>query len=590
MKRALSLLFVATVAVQIAKGEGKTYWVDGAATNASDWNPGTADQPWKSITRGGGGDVKPGDTVLIRSGVYRETAFLSVTGAPGRPITIAAAPGAQVVVKGSEVVTGPWTQIVPDPLGSVSTAGAFRTLWKTPLDDRFFTDPYFPDTFTDVSKRWVSMVVIDDKIPFQQIGPDLVYAGKDYETLTQVGRKLDDGFGECFWFDPSEQALYVRSHLPYCLVEVGVRAYALLVRDAHNVVLRGLEFRHNRVPYQTGRLAEVVGCDGVVIEDCRFQFADHMGLAVRYSTNCVVRRTDASWNGCVGMTLHYTVDCTVEDCTMKFNNWRRFNPYWAGGGMKSIPANVRATVRRCEAAYNFGAFGIWFDGAWLNKENGAYCNRDIRILDNVCHHNDMGGIFHEVNAGGGVIAGNLCYANNGRGIAVSGFDPGPEGKPLWVAHNTVADNNEGIIVMRRAENELARNVKVANNLLLNNYMPGAEGTPQRGVDVQLEQPADAKLRKAWSNEADGNVYADNIRTPKMRPQWDDDRTLAQWQKEYGQDTHSRQMPVEWQIRDDHFRATPTKDWDIARPLSESVLKIWTPKNPTRVGADRTAWP
>lgn len=591
----MRIVFMAAVVMWLAGARcagAATHWVDGAATNATDDGPGTAEQPWRSITRAGGaGTLKPGDTVLIRSGVYRETAFISATGAPGRPITFAAAPEAKVVLKGSEVAAGPWTKVTPDPLGEASTTQVFRALWRTALDERFFTDPYCPGFYDNRAGRWVSVVMLNDRQPLQQVGPDPVYSvyNRTLDTLAQIGRGRDDVFGGAFWFDPSEQALYVRGPLPWCLIEVGVRGYVLLVKGAHDIVVRGLDVRHNRGAFGESAMAQILGSARVVIEDSRFQFSDHIGLSVCQSTNCTIRRCDASWNGALGINLHETADCTVEDCTMKFNNWRPFNPMFGSGGIKCIPSNVRSTIRRCEAAYNFGACGIWFDGAWLNKDNGGFCNRDIRILDNVCHHNNMGGIFHEVNAGGGVIAGNLCYANDGRGIAVSGFDPGPEGRALWVVHNTVADNNEGIVVMRRADDELARNVKVFNNLLLNNYMPGAELTSARGVDLQLEQPADPKERAAWSNEADGNVFADNVRAPILRPQWNEDRTLAQWRERYGQDRHSRALPVDWTTMGRGFRLTAANELDFAVPLPEDVLAVWSPANPARVGAERTAW-
>ena len=53
------------------------------------------------------------DKVLILSGVYREHVNITVSGEAGRPITFAAAPGHRVVVKGSEIVRGPWTRLSP---------------------------------------------------------------------------------------------------------------------------------------------------------------------------------------------------------------------------------------------------------------------------------------------------------------------------------------------------------------------------------------------------------------------------------------------------------------------------------------------
>ncbi len=74
---------------------GKVYWVDGSSPAAADTNPGTEAKPWKMIARAGGAkELKPGDTVRIKAGVYRESAVITVRGEPGKPITFEAAPGA----------------------------------------------------------------------------------------------------------------------------------------------------------------------------------------------------------------------------------------------------------------------------------------------------------------------------------------------------------------------------------------------------------------------------------------------------------------------------------------------------------------
>src|SRR5262249_47350676 len=91
---------------------GRTYYVDGPNPKASDTNPGTEEVPWKTIGRAGKAlELRPGDTVLIKSGIYREDADILVSGEPGRPITFSAAPGARVVLKGSEIVHDNWTRL-----------------------------------------------------------------------------------------------------------------------------------------------------------------------------------------------------------------------------------------------------------------------------------------------------------------------------------------------------------------------------------------------------------------------------------------------------------------------------------------------
>src|SRR5512139_3315203 len=89
---------VAFLSVPLA---GATYFVDPSAPTAKDDNPGTESAPWKTIGRAAtAAEMKPGDTVLIKSGVYRESVDIKISGEPGKPITFAAAPDARVVIKG----------------------------------------------------------------------------------------------------------------------------------------------------------------------------------------------------------------------------------------------------------------------------------------------------------------------------------------------------------------------------------------------------------------------------------------------------------------------------------------------------------
>jgi len=50
---------------------GTAYHVDQQYSNASDGNRGTADSPWKTLSKAAE-ILEPGDTVVVHSGVYRE--------------------------------------------------------------------------------------------------------------------------------------------------------------------------------------------------------------------------------------------------------------------------------------------------------------------------------------------------------------------------------------------------------------------------------------------------------------------------------------------------------------------------------------
>ncbi len=228
-----------------------TYHVAQRATNASDGNPGTAQAPWKTIGRAGGAsELKPSDQVLVSSGVYREHVQIKVSGEIDRPIIFAAAPGARVIIKGSEPVRGGWTKLAKAPALKEPYPNAFADVWKVTLGEQFFTDSRFEGAYRDNSRRWVSQVFVQDDKPLQRIGPDPIYQNKDYLKLTTIGNGLADLIQDSFFFEPSNQTLYIRiaGDPGWFSIELGVRGFVLTAENVHDVVLRGLEMRHNRQP------------------------------------------------------------------------------------------------------------------------------------------------------------------------------------------------------------------------------------------------------------------------------------------------------------------------------------------------------
>jgi parallel beta-helix repeat protein len=73
-----------------ATSTGRTFWV---AQGGNDGNPGTEAQPWGNLNYAAQ-TIKPGDTVLVKNGTYPGV-YVSNSGAPGKPITFRAAPGAK---------------------------------------------------------------------------------------------------------------------------------------------------------------------------------------------------------------------------------------------------------------------------------------------------------------------------------------------------------------------------------------------------------------------------------------------------------------------------------------------------------------
>ena len=553
-----------------------TYYVDQQAKNASDGNAGNAVAPWKTIGRAATGKkLQPGDVVLIRSGIYREHVELKVSGTPGQPITFAAAPEARVVIKGSELVQGTWKKLGAAAQGKEPFPGAWADVWSIKLGDEFFEDPAFAGSYRERSARWVSQVFLNEHQPLQRIGLDPVYTNAPFPKLTTIGQGLADLTKDSFYFSAEEQVLYVKiAGEPYYFsIEVGVRGFVLSARAVHDVVLRGLELRQNRQPGGSWSLAGLQSCERVTLEDCRFLQADFCGLSLYRSTNCVVKGCDLSYNGNTGLALSESEDCVVENSTLLFNNYRRFHAEWHAGGLKAIPANRRCVVRGCEVAYNTDAPGIWFD----------YQNSDIRILGNVCHHNGGQGIFFEINPGPGLIADNLVYANRGRGIYVSGS------QNTSVVHNTLAENGGGIMVMPRSATEPVDNSLVLNNLFLHNSL--AVENQARGADLTLymgDLVTTLFKRSILDVHSDFNVFASNAGPPAVRHHWNPDNTLAQWQKRFEEDTHSKSQSVPYALRGSGFQLLGREGLDGAGPLPENLR--WQPATAGRVGSSLTHWP
>ena len=107
----------------------KVYYVDQQHPQAADYNPGTEEAPFMTIQRAAE-VVEPTEKVLIKSGVYRELVRprRGGTGVDGM-ISFEAAPGAEAVISGSEMLSAPWTN--SDVARSVS-------VWMTDLPAAFF--------------------------------------------------------------------------------------------------------------------------------------------------------------------------------------------------------------------------------------------------------------------------------------------------------------------------------------------------------------------------------------------------------------------------------------------------------------------
>ncbi|MBI3764312.1 MAG: right-handed parallel beta-helix repeat-containing protein, partial [Chloroflexi bacterium] len=108
----------------LAPGQGQAFYV---APNGEDADPGTLDQPWRTIQHAAD-TLGAGETVYVRAGTYSEDVVLRRSGAPGSPVTFAAYPGEQVILDGGGTLNSAFETDFsePDPKASDITISGFR--------------------------------------------------------------------------------------------------------------------------------------------------------------------------------------------------------------------------------------------------------------------------------------------------------------------------------------------------------------------------------------------------------------------------------------------------------------------------------
>ncbi len=150
MKQTFILLLVGACAA-MAQATGREYYV---STSGHDTASGAADAPLRTIQEAAN-RAMPGDTITVHEGIYRERIDPPRGGeSDDKRITYQAAPGATVVIKGSEVVDGwenvehdTWRVILPNAFfGDFNPyADEIRGDWFHPLDRKHHTGAVYLD-------------------------------------------------------------------------------------------------------------------------------------------------------------------------------------------------------------------------------------------------------------------------------------------------------------------------------------------------------------------------------------------------------------------------------------------------------------
>lgn len=518
---------------------GRDYYVDQNHPKADDGNPGTIDLPFKTIN-GSLSYLRPGDTVYVKKGIYREEIILQVqpwtfrgiTYKPfkggssyGEMISFIAYPGEEVMIKGSDIVTG----------------------WKKYKDNIYVVDWPFN----------TQMVFCDGKI-LRQIGGKMVdYVQMEGRWRGKYGEGIEDlapfkeyeikssrtdnwvmkieCFGS-FYYDVENKKLYVwladNSDPNNHLMEVAVRPFFFLVGKGINYIkISGFKMMHSNTSSYINWPSLNIGGSYCIVENVDLEWVDYIGIGVGGNCNTIIN-SKFNWCGNSGMGGDGWGHRVIK-CQFNYNNWRKWDTGWHAGGVKLIPYAHDFIFSDCEVAYNNGE-GIWFDG-WMSN---------VTIQNNICHHNLNSGIFYEI-GNRGVIKNNICYENGGRGIYIQ------HSSDTLIAHNlcykngmsgiafeAVGRKGTGMYGREKDDVLLVKNNVVWGNILIDNNDPYLS---PKGWGLRPELVLPNRTDYNYNNISDYNIFV--RRDGRKIIFWEgwgsesyDD--LKQWQEKTGNDIHS----------------------------------------------------
>jgi hypothetical protein len=511
----------------------RTYYVDGDSPAAQDDNSGTQEQPFRTISRAAE-VLQPGERVVIASGTYRECVRPARGGTgPDRMISYEAAPGAVVIVTGSEILRD-WQPSSDLIRGDDSPP----RLWKHELGGALFSDAYNPFGMVNVPGDWswldtrrVDMgpylrrrgLVFVDGTPLEPVeqyrelgnmplpGPQpdprrngLPPRSRGGPIMQEIGGRPDARF----WVEHQGNVLHIRvpaGDPSGSIVEITAREQVFAPRESGlgYIRIKGLTFQHagNAFPPPQRGLVSTNGGHHWIIEGNTIEWANGVGLDIgaqhwsgaggaRAGDSQVVRGNTIRYAGVEGLAGMGTTNTLVEDNLIEWVGWQDAERAWEAAGVKFHRAR-NLLFRRNVIRHLRHANALWLDSANQNSRITANVFADVLTVSAAIHL--------EMNRARNLIDDNIIWdvrnAEPGtpgqRGAGGSGiFLHASENQSI--AHNLIGHcDNVGVFSVSRPERLNAGSGR--GHRILNNIVADC----RKGGIVFVDA----------DNDADGNLYA-----------------------------------------------------------------------------------
>ena len=376
------------------------------AATGSDAAAGSQAAPFKTIGRAIAA-APNGGTVVVRGGIYREALTIS-----NERLTLQPYPNEAVFIRGSRTLST-----------FVAVAGDWR---------RDGWNYQFPRQSPETVLASYPMAN----------APDMVFF--DGQPLRQVSR-LSQVAGKSFFVDYSLSQLFIGVDPTGHVLEASYLQVGLMLNNADNSVIRGLQFEQFATPVNTHG-AVVDQSNDVTFENNVFVDNASSGLSLR-GNRTIVTGNSFSFNGQLGLHAFLADDLVIQNNRINNNNTEHFDQYQEAGGAKFVKS-VNALVDSNYVLNNAGN-GIWFD---IDADNAT-------IVRNEVFSNNRNGIQFEI-SDTAIIAGNTVRSNTATGIHII------ESTNLDVYNNVSYKNDLALTVWDGPRLHAVGNVSVRNNVLM----------------------------------------------------------------------------------------------------------------------------
>jgi hypothetical protein len=515
----ITFLLLLICLLSIYPSTAKTIYVSFSQGNNT--NPGTIDQPYKTI-QFAVNQLQPGDSCIIREGIYREVVKPIVSGTKSAPIVIKAFDGERVTLTTLKLLSGfekndigQYVAVADKEVkqlfinGKLMNQATFPNFNISEIDTRNWANVDFKsdqsatiegiDKFTDLKgakaiglcgSRWVSVMgtitsqtgnsikANNVSLHWGNNAPD-IYLGKGKGFI--IGHlNLLDSPGEWHYLSNKLNLLTPENANPSTLtIEARMEVVGLNLNGLSYIQIKGIDFKASNVTLRNSSNCIVEDCsirypmpffsfkNGFNRDDRNPELWEGNGVEISGNNNLIRSCYIAhSWGD--GLTV-WGIDNTVDNCVIEDCNWIAIDssPLSITGTRNNVTNNTLQFASRSILVHRY-------------LQEGKILNNDMGQCGVIC--NDLGLTYSFYTDGKGTeIAYNLVHDNysphEGPGIYLDNGDSN-----YVVHHNVIWNCQTGIRINKPSvNNQIYNNTMMFNKIAMAAW--GYDGTKLENINT-----------------------------------------------------------------------------------------------------------